>query len=29
VIYEIDEKRQLATVITIRHGAQEPAELSE
>ena len=29
VICEIDEKRQLVTVITIRHGAREPAELHE
>jgi len=27
VIYEADEKRQLITVLTIRHGAREPAEL--
>jgi toxin ParE1/3/4 len=29
VIYDIDEQRQLVTVLTIRHGAREPAELHE
>jgi plasmid stabilization system protein ParE len=28
-ICEIDEERQLVTVLTIRHGAMEPAELEE
>ena len=27
VIYQIDEQRQLVTVLAIRHGAREPAEL--
>jgi plasmid stabilization system protein ParE len=27
VIFEIDEQRQVVTVLTIRHGAREPAEL--
>ena len=29
VLYEIDERRQLVTVLAIRHGAREPAELHE
>jgi len=29
VIFEIDERRQLVTVLAIRHGASEPAELVE
>lgn len=29
VIYEIDEQRQPGTVLAIRHGAREPAELVE
>jgi toxin ParE1/3/4 len=29
VIYEIDEQRQFVTVLAIRHGAREPAELHE
>ena len=29
VIYEIDEPNKLVRVLTIRHGAREPAELSE
>jgi toxin ParE1/3/4 len=29
VIYEIDERKKLVRVLTIRHGAMEPAELNE
>ena len=29
VIYEIDDRQKIVRVITIRHGAMEPAELSE
>jgi plasmid stabilization system protein ParE len=29
VIYEIDEQRQLVSLLTIRHGARKPAELGE
>jgi hypothetical protein len=29
IIYEIDERRKLVSVLTIRHGAKEPAELDE
>ncbi len=28
-IYEIDEQRKLVKVLTLRHGAREPAELGE
>ncbi len=28
-IYEIDEQRQLVPVLTIRHGAREPADFDE
>jgi plasmid stabilization system protein ParE len=29
VIYEIDERKKLVQVLTIRHGAMEPADLNE
>ncbi|MGO4882105.1 MAG: type II toxin-antitoxin system RelE/ParE family toxin [Bryobacteraceae bacterium] len=29
VIYEVDERRKIVTVLTIRHGAMEPADLDE
>ena len=29
IIYEIDEKRKTVWVLTIRHGAMEPAELDK
>jgi hypothetical protein len=28
-IYEVDERRKIVRVLTIRHGAMEPADLTE